>query len=59
MKTKTGFRTKFSFKLTKWDGEEPKDCDNPEAHPRCVEVLEWDLGEKARVTHRRESWQAD
>lgn len=59
MKTATGFKTKFSFKLTKWEGDEPEGVDKPEDDPRCVEILEWELGQKPRVIHRRESWQAD
>ena len=47
-------------RLIKWDGEapaEPEAYANPEAHPACAEVIEFDEhsdGNTARIVYKRE-----
>ncbi len=43
-------------RVIKWEGDppvEPEAYVNPEAHPKCVEVVEFADGEPVRVTYQR------
>lgn len=56
MKTKLGLKTKYSFKLVKWDGQptiEQQELAQPEKDPSCVEVREWILGQPNKITYKR------
>jgi hypothetical protein len=47
----------FQGRIIKWDGDPPLEAEayqNPEAHPKCAEVVEFSDGKSPVVTYKRE-----
>lgn len=56
MKTILGLKTKYSFKLVKWDGEPTptqQALEKPQDDPSCLEIREWVLGQPNTITYKR------
>lgn len=56
MKTQIAPRMAYSFRLTKWEGDPPKEEPaNPEKHPDCVEIREWQMGQPNKIIYKRDN----
>lgn len=46
---------KHKFRLVKWEAEQAPEnpVARPEDDPRCVEVIEWELGKPKKIIYQR------
>lgn len=42
-----------TFRLTKWDCETVPEVTDPQADPRCSEIVEWELGKDIKTIYKR------
>jgi hypothetical protein len=57
VKVRVPLQGKYKYRLVKWEGDAPanwKEIETPQAHPQCLEVLEWTRNEPIKTTYKRE-----
>ena len=55
MKAKKRVGLKQTFQLVKWDGDVPGclEIEKPQDDPRCVEIVEWELGQPKTTVYKK------